>query len=138
MLGLQKRTDLGEKEKKKLRLTVHFTFTFIFLVCIWIFYKIADNSIIDRILDLAGYTYGPLLGLFAFGIFTKRSLSNSILITVICLLSPVICYLLNFYSPELFGSYKIGIELLLINGIITFLGLLLISKKGDNKTNNLL
>jgi Na+/proline symporter len=135
MLGLQKRTDLGEKAKKKLRLTVHFTFTFIFLVCIWVFYKIADNSIIDRILDLAGYTYGPLLGLFSFGIFTKRRLNNSILITVICLLSPVICYLLNLYSPQLFGSYKIGIELLLINGAITFLGLLLISKKSDNKAN---
>ncbi len=135
MLGLQKRTDLNEKAKKKLRLSVHFTFTFIFLICIWIFYKIADNSIIDKILDLAGYTYGPLLGLFAFGIFTKRSLKNSILITAICLLSPVICYLLNFYSPQLFGSYKIGIELLLINGAITFTGLLLISKKADPKAN---
>ncbi len=135
MLGLQKRTDLEEKAKKKLRLTVHFTFTFIFLICIWVFHVIADNSIIDRILDLAGYTYGPLLGLFAFGIFTKRSLNNSIAITIICLLSPVICYLLNVYSPELFGAYKIGIELLLINGLITFIGLLLISKKSTLEAN---
>ena len=132
MLGLQKRTDLDEKAKKKMRLTVHFTFTFIFLICIWVFYKIADNSIIDKILDLAGYTYGPLLGLFAFGIFTKRKLGNSIAITVVCLLSPCICYLLNVFSPQLFGDYKIGIELLLINGMITFLGLWLISKKGGD------
>lgn len=135
MLDLQKRTDMDEKAKKQLRLTVHFTFTFVFLACIWVFYKIADNSIIDKILDLAGYTYGPLLGLFAFGIFTKRSLNNSIVITIICLLAPVICYLINMFSPQLFGSYKIGIELLPINGAITFLGLLLISKKDSNKAN---
>jgi Na+/pantothenate symporter len=135
MLDLQKRTDIDEKAKKQLRLTVHFTFTFVFLACIWVFYKIADNSIIDKILDLAGYTYGPLLGLFAFGIFTKRSLNNSIIITVICLLAPVICYLINMFSPQLFGSYKIGIELLPINGAITFLGLLLISKKDSSKAN---
>jgi Na+/proline symporter len=138
ILGLQQRNDLDDKGKKKLRLTVHLTFTFVFLICIWIFYKIADNSIIDKILDLAGYTYGPLLGLFAFGIFTKRKLPNTILITAICLLSPAICYLINIYSTELFGAYKIGIEMLLINGIFTFLGLLLISKKGDSKTNILL
>jgi Na+/proline symporter len=135
MLDLQKRTDMDEKAKKKLRLTVHFTFTFIFLACIWVFYKIADNSIIDKILDLAGYTYGPLLGLFAFGIFTKRSLNNSVIITVICLLAPVICYLINMFSPQLFGSYKIGIELLPINGAITFLGLMLISSKSNSKAN---
>ncbi len=135
MLGLQKRTDLNDKTKKMWRLVVHFSFTVIFFICILIFYAIADNSIIDKILDLAGYTYGPLLGLFAFGIFTKRSLNNTILITAICLLSPVICYLLNVYSVELFGNYKIGIEMLLVNGLITFLGLMLISKKGTLKTN---
>jgi Na+/proline symporter len=133
MLDLKKRNDLDEKAKKKLRLTVHFTFTFIFLVCIWVFFKIADNSIIDKILDLAGYTYGPLLGLFAFGIFTHRNLANSFLITLVCLIAPAICYLLNIFSPELFGNYRIGIELLLINGLITFIGLWLISKKGVKK-----
>jgi hypothetical protein len=103
-----------------------------------VFYVIADNSIIDIILDLAGYTYGPLLGLFAFGIFTKRQLPNSIIITIICLVSPAICYLLNKFSTELFGAYKIGIEMLLINGAITYAGLLLISKKGTSQANNLL
>ena len=138
ILGLKKRDDLDDKEKKKLRLSVHLSFTVIFLICIWFFYRIADNSIIDKILDLAGYTYGPLLGLFAFGIFTRRQLANTFLITVVCLASPVICYLINVYSPELFGAYKIGIELLLINGAVTFFGLLLISKKGDSKANILL
>ncbi len=132
ILGIQKRNDLDEKAKKRLRLTVHFTFTFIFLICIWVFFKIGNNSIIDKILDLAGYTYGPLLGLFAFGIFTKRGLNNSLLITIICLIAPAICYLLNIYSQELFGAYKIGIELLLINGVITFIGLWIISKKSSD------
>jgi len=135
LLGLQKRTDINDKTKKTWRLIVHFSFTVIFLICIWIFHVISDNSIIDKILELAGYTYGPLLGLFAFGIFTKRSLNNTLLITAICLLSPVICYLLNAYSTELFGNYKIGIEMLLVNGFITYMGLLLISKKGTAKTN---
>ncbi len=130
MLGLQKRNDLDDKGKKKIRLTVHFSFTIIFLICIWIFYIIGNNSIIDKILDLAGYTYGPLLGLFAFGIFTKRHLTNNLAITAVCLASPIICYLLNYFSPQLFGDYKIGIELLIINGLITFFGLLIISKKG--------
>jgi Na+/proline symporter len=138
MLGLKKRDDLDDKGKKRLRLMVHLSFTLIFLICIWVFYVIADNSIIDIILDLAGYTYGPLLGLFAFGIFTKRQLPNSIIITIICLVSPAICYLLNKFSTELFGAYKIGIEMLLINGAITYAGLLLISKKGTSQANNLL
>ncbi|MGC4102692.1 sodium:solute symporter [Ferruginibacter sp.] len=138
ILGLQKRDDLDDKGKKKLRLTVHLTFTVVFLICIWVFYKISDNSIIDKILDLAGYTYGPLLGLFAFGIFTKRKLANTFLITAVCLLSPVVCYLVNIYSAELFGAYKIGIEMLLINGMLTFIGLLLISKKERPEANILL
>jgi Na+/proline symporter len=131
ILGLQKRNDLDDKGKKKLRLTVHFTFTFIFLFCIWIFYLISNNSIIDVILDLAGYTYGPLLGLFAFGIFTKRKLNNTILITLVCLAAPIICYIINMNSAALFGAYKIGIEMLIINGLLTFILLLLISKKGE-------
>ncbi|MBS1510024.1 MAG: sodium:solute symporter [Bacteroidetes bacterium] len=129
MLGLQKRTDLDEKARKLRRLAVHGSFAFIFLICIWIFYVIADNSVIDVILDVAGYTYGPLLGLFSFGIFTKRKLPDSFSITAICLVAPFICWLLSKYSAQLFGAYKIGIELLLINGIVTFLGLLIISKK---------
>jgi Na+/proline symporter len=127
MLGIQERKDWTEKKKKKTRLTVHFSFTFVFLVCILIFYKINDNSIIDIILDLAGYTYGPLLGLFAFGIFTKRQLPDHVGITVLALLAPALSYLLSKQVPIWFNQYQIGLELLLINGIITFAGLFLLS-----------
>jgi hypothetical protein len=93
-----------------------------------VFYKLNDNSIIDKILELAGYTYGPLLGLFTFGIFTKRSLPNSIWITIICLIAPVFSYILSMNAKDWFNGYQIGIELLIINGLFTFMGLLMISK----------
>jgi hypothetical protein len=80
-------------------------------------------------LDLAGYTYGPLLGLFAFGILTKRALPNSFMITAICILAPALSYVLSTNAGKWFGGYQIGIELLIINGLFTFIGLLIISKK---------
>jgi Na+/proline symporter len=128
ILGLQQKEGWSEQQKKKVRLTVHFSFTLVFLVCILIFYKINDNSIIDIILDLAGYTYGPLLGLFAFGIFTKRHLPDHIGITILALLAPVLSYILSKNAPIWFNQYQIGIELLLINGMITFAGLFLLSR----------
>lgn len=134
ILGLKRRDDLSEKQQKKIRLTVHLSFTFIFLICIMIFYQIGDRSIIDKILTLAGYTYGPLLGLFAFGILSKRTLPSTILITVICLSAPVICYFLSQHAAQWFNGYQIGIELLIINGLLTYLGLLSISKKPEERT----
>jgi Na+/proline symporter len=129
ILGIKRRDDLSEAQRKKIRLTVHLSFSVIFMVCILIFYQIASRSIIDKILDLAGYTYGPLLGLFSFGILTKRKLPESYLVVIVCLISPVICYFLKSNAVEWFNGYQIGIELLLINGILTYLGLLAISKK---------
>lgn len=131
ILGLKRRDDLNEKQQKKIRLTVHLSFTVIFLACIMIFYRIGDRSIIDKILTLAGYTYGPLLGLFAFGILSKRALPSTLIITFICLAAPIICYFLSQNSAKWFGGYQIGIELLIINGLLTYLGLLSISKKAE-------
>ena len=127
MLGLQQKTNWTEQYKKKIRLTVHFSFALIFLICIMIFYKINERSVIDIILDLAGYTYGPLLGLFAFGIFTRRSLPNHLGITFICLLAPVLSYILSKNAASWFNNYQIGIELLIINGLFTFIGLFFLS-----------
>ncbi|HUP12734.1 MAG TPA: sodium:solute symporter [Niastella sp.] len=129
ILGLKRRDDLNEKQQKKIRLTVHLSFTIIFLACIMIFYRIGDRSIIDKILTLAGYTYGPLLGLFAFGILSRRALPSTLIITFICLAAPVICYFLSQNSAKWLGGYQIGIELLILNGLLTYLGLLSISKK---------
>jgi len=131
ILGLQKRTDLNEKAKKRTRLSVHFSFAFVFLICIIIFHIINNNSIIDVILDLAGYTYGPLLGLFAFGIFTRRQLPDSYAITAISLMAPVLCFIVSRNAAHWFGGFQIGIELLLLNGLLTWIGLLLISKRSN-------
>ncbi len=131
ILGLKRRTDIDEKAKKRTRLSVHFSFAFIFLVCIIIFHIINNNSIIDVILDLAGYTYGPLLGLFAFGIFTKRQLPDSYIITIICLVAPVLCYIISRNAADWFGGFQIGIELLLLNGLLTWFGLFLVSKRSN-------
>ncbi|MDO6435082.1 sodium:solute symporter [Flavitalea sp. BT771] len=130
LLGLRERADLSEQQKKRMRMTVHGAFAVLFLICILIFKWIDNKSIIGVILDLAGYTYGPLLGLFAFGVFSRRHLPNNGAITVICLLAPVICFFISRYSSQWLGGFQIGIELLLLNGTLTFLGLLLISKRG--------
>ncbi len=129
ILGIRRNPNLTEKQQKRIRMTVHLTFSVIFMICIFIFKWIDNKSIIGIILDLAGYTYGPLLGLFAFGLLTKRTFPDNFIVTIICLLSPFISYLISKFAADYLGGYQIGIELLLINGLITFLGLLMISKK---------
>jgi hypothetical protein len=147
IIGLQKKQGT-EQEKKRTRLKVHLSFAVVFLLMVIVYKLIDDKSIIDFILKFAGITYGPLLGLFAFGILTKRSLNNNLIWTV-CVIAPLIAMGVDMLSnPEwyekklhiglgltdvsaaIFKGYKIGFELIVINGIITFIGLLLISKKG--------
>jgi Na+/proline symporter len=128
ILGMQRRQDWTEKEKKKNRQAVHLVFALIFLLFVMVFYWISNGSMIGVILKVAAYTYGPLLGLFSFGILTKRSVQDK-LVPIICVLSPVICFIVDKYQSVLFGSFTIGPELLVLNGLLTFLGLLAISKK---------
>ncbi len=129
ILEIKERTDLNEKQKHSLRIRVHLMMTVIFFICIIIFKFINQRSIINTILELAGYTYGPLLGLFSFGILTKRILPNTPLIALIALISPALSYILQLYAPSFLGGYSIGIEILLLNGFITFVGLFFLSKK---------
>jgi SSS family transporter len=120
--------DKPEAVKRRQKFMVHLGFSFLFLIIILVFKEINKRSVIDAVLNIAGYTYGPLLGLFAFGLFTKRQVRDK-LVPIVCVLSPAISYLLSLNSEKLFGGYKIGLEILLINGMITFLGLWLISRK---------
>ena len=136
ILELKKRKDIVENRKIRIRKTVHVVFAVVFLICIMIFKTINDKSIINIILDLASYTYGPLLGLFAFGLITKRNLKQNWLIVAVYIISPLLCYILRTVTDNLskqgdnwLNGYQIGIELLLINGILTFTGLYLISTK---------
>jgi len=127
ILGFERHTQWTEEEKTKKRKTVHWTFALVFLLCVFVFKAINEKSIIDLLFDIAGYTYGPLLGLFAFGILTQRQLQSKFL-PIILLLSPLISFLLDKNGMHWLGGYKFGFELLIVNGALTFLGLWMISK----------
>ncbi len=146
ILGIGK-SNADEASKKKTRMKVHVTFAVLFFMMVLIFKAVNDKLIIDFILKFAGVTYGPLLGLFAFGILTKKSINNNLIWTV-CIVAPLlamgmdmlsspewyekklhISLGLNDLSTTIFNGYKIGNELILINGMLTFMGLLIISKK---------
>jgi Na+/proline symporter len=117
-----------ESIKKKQKFIVHVGFSVLFLIIILIVKQINEKSVIDVVLKAAGYTYGPLLGLFTFGLMTKRKIAGWPIVAV-CLLSPCLSYYLSSMAPVWFNGYKIDIEILIINGAITWLGLLAISKK---------
>ena len=125
----------SEKKKTSIRHVVHIGFAVILLLVILVFKAMNNAAIIDTVLMLAGYTYGPLLGMFAFGLFSKRSV-NDRLVPLICLLSPAVCYFININSVTYLGGYKFGNELLILNGSITFLGLLLISNGSKVSAND--
>lgn len=127
-LGLKENKLKTEKEKTKIRHTVHVSFAVLLLLIIVIFKLVNNDAVINNLFTIAGYTYGPLLGLYSFGLFTKKAVTDK-LVPPICVLSPAICYVLNEFSQVWFGGYKFGFELLIINGLITFIGLSLISKK---------
>jgi Na+/proline symporter len=119
-----------EEEKRKIYLKniVHVGFSVLLLLVIILFKLLNDDSVVNSVFKAAGYTYGPLLGLFFFGLFTKRS-TNDKYVPYICVLSPIVCYFINLYSVELLAGYIFGFEILLLNGALTFGGLALFSKK---------
>ncbi|MCB0409752.1 MAG: sodium:solute symporter [Flavobacteriales bacterium] len=117
-----------ENKKIRLRKRVHVLMSFVLFVVILIFNLISDESVISSLFKAAGYTYGPLLGLYAFGLYTKRIVKDN-WVPIICIVSPVLSFLLNMYSEVLFNGYKFNFEILIVNGFLTFVGLWLISKK---------
>jgi Na+/proline symporter len=132
ILGIQRNKALSDQQQTAIRRKVHLSFAVVFLISVMIFNWIDNRSVIDLILKLAGYTYGPLLGLFAFGVFTKHQL-NEKMVPVVCLLSPFITYLIAENSVAIFGGYKFGYELLLLNGMITWLGLYLVKTSNEKQ-----
>ncbi|WP_412560264.1 sodium:solute symporter [Winogradskyella sp. MIT101101] len=123
-----------EAERKQIRKRVHIGFSIVLILVILLFDIIfTDVSVIWELFKAAGYTYGPLLGLFAFGLLTNFQIKDR-LVWVIAIISPLISYILNMYSKELFNGYEIGFEILIINGLFMFIGLLLIKSKNLVKT----
>jgi SSS family transporter len=130
IIGMQRRTDMDDTQKKKTRQRVHLSFAFIFLLFVMMFKWINDSSMIGLLLKVATFTYGPLLGLFTFGIIMKRKVNDK-LVPYVCIASPIICFILDRFQKEIFGSFELGLEMLIINGLITFVGLFLISSKDE-------
>ncbi|MDX1544555.1 MAG: sodium:solute symporter [Christiangramia sp.] len=116
--------DIENKKtnQKKTRMLVHVGFTLLMFIVIVIFNAINDTSVVSAVFKVAGFTYGPLLGLFAFGLLTKRPVKDRF-VPVVCILSPVISLVLDLNSTEWFYGYQFGFEILLVNAGITFLGL---------------
>jgi Na+/proline symporter len=112
--------DKDEAQKQKQKFRVHIGVSLVFLIIIIIFREINNRSLIDTVLTVASYTYGPLLGMYAFGLFTKYSIKDK-LVPYICVLSPLITFILNTYSVVWFNGYQFSYELLILNGIITFI-----------------
>ena len=106
---------------------VHLGFSLLLFTVILIFNFLNNESVISAVFKAAGYTYGPILGLFAFGLLTKRNVIDKA-VPYIAVISPVLVYFINMFSEELLFGYKFGFELLLVNGFLTFFGLLMFSK----------
>lgn len=122
------KSDESESLKKKKRTIVHLGFSLLLLIIILIFKQLNNQAILSALFVAAGYTYGPLLGLFSFGILTKRQIRDNWVILV-CVAAPVMTYILDKYSVQLFAGFTFGFLVLLLNGLLTFLGLLLISRR---------
>jgi len=132
ILGLKRRDDLQEAQRTSIRHKVHLSFCALFLVMVMVFKWIDSASMIGVILKLAGYTYGPLLGLFAFGILSRRTVQDK-WVPLIALAGPLVCAVIEHYQGLLFGSYRLGLELLIINGLLVMAGLYLISAPEPDK-----
>ncbi len=129
-LRLDRRKEITEASLTRIRYTIHITIAIIFLICILIFRALNDKAVIDKLFTIAGYTYGPLLGLYTFGLFTKRKVKDTAT-PIIAIACPVICYFLSMFSEELFNGYKFGFEILLLNGFLTIIGLFIFSRRGE-------
>jgi SSS family solute:Na+ symporter len=127
ILGIDRRKNLSNKEKIKTRKKVHLIMALVLVVVISAYNLINDEAIITKLFTIAGYTYGPLLGLFAFGLLLKRKIQDYF-VPFVAILAPTLSYFIKSVAFN-YLKYEIGFELLIYNGLIMFLGLLLISKK---------
>lgn len=123
------KNDWSEETKRKNRTWVHFGFSILLFLVIVIFYILNDDAVINKVFQFAGYTYGPLLGLFSFAILTKRKIRYALMVPLVCFISPVLCYLIAENSAAWFSGFTFGNTIVAVNGFITFIGLFCISKK---------
>lgn len=133
-LNMDKTENLNKPNVVRTRHFVHLSFSFLMFLVIILFNAVNDNSVVGMIFRVASYTYGPLLGLYCFGLFMKSKTVSDKLVPFICILAPAITFLITENSKTLFFGYVFDNELIIVNGLITFIGLLLISKPSIEKT----
>ncbi len=131
VIGFEKRKNLSEEKKVKLRKMMHVIFTTCFFIIIVGFRPFHSDALISTIFMIAGYTYGPLLALFCFGMLLKNRKVYDKAVPFISVISPVASYLINRYSKELLFGYTFGFEILLLNALLAFAGLCIFSRKND-------
>ncbi len=127
-LGLRRKPGMTEERIQKIRYKVHIAFAFLVMLIIMGYGAINDEALISKLFTIAGYTYGPLLGLYFVGLYTKWELKDRY-VPVVALLSPILSYLLSVFSEQLLGGYQFGFEILLVNGLFTIIGLMIIRKQ---------
>ena len=110
------------------RKLVHIIMSLLMVIVIVVFYELNDDSAINAVYSLAAYTYGPILGMFVFGLASKKPVRDR-WVPVVCVASPIICYILQTNSEAWFGGWQISFELLIINALVTVAGLCLLIKK---------
>ena len=133
-LGMDKEENRNKPNVVRTRHVVHIAFSLLMFLVIILFHAINDSSVVGMIFRVASYTYGPLLGLYCFGLLVQSKTVKDKFVPLVCLASPAITFLISENSKTLLWSYVFDNELILINGLITFLGLLLISKKAERVT----
>jgi Na+/proline symporter len=132
-LAMDKAENMGNKNNIRNRHFVHLAFSVILFIVIVLFNMINDSSVVGMIFKVASYTYGPLLGLYAFGLFQKSKIVKDKLVPIICLLAPLFTFLLNENSKVLFNGYVFDNELIIINGLLTYIGLYVSSSQASEK-----
>lgn len=125
-------SNIPEKQKRKIRTRVHLAFSLLIFLVIVIFYWLNNDAVINKVFQFAGLTYGPLLGLFSFAILTKRKMVFNQWVPIVCIVSPILTYLINVNSSSWLNGFTFGNLLVALNGLITFAGLMLVSKNTSN------
>ncbi|WP_298150108.1 sodium:solute symporter [Flavobacterium sp.] len=133
-LGMDKAANTHNQRTVRTRHFVHIGFSLLMFLVIIVFNALNDESVVTMIFRVAGYTYGPLLGLYCFGLFLKKLTVHDKLVPLICLLSPMLTYFISEHSAKWMGGYVFDTELIIVNGLITFLGLILISRRSLENT----
>jgi len=133
-LGMDKAVNQNKPNIVRNRHLVHIGFSLLMFIVILIFNSLTDQSVVSMIFTVASYTYGPLLGLYAFGLFIKSKTVHDKLVPLICVIAPIITFWINSNASKWLSGYVFSVEIIIVNGILTFIGLLLISKTTQENT----